>query len=285
MPAPVCNAFTVDLEDWYHGLTSTNRQPETWPKLESRVVQNTGRLLTLLAEYEIRATFFALGRVAERFPGLVRQIASDGHEIGVHGHTHRTIRDLTPAQFAAELDRSLEVLRPLASEPIIGHRAPYFSIERSTLWALEVLAERGFVYDSSVFPTRNMLYGYPDAPRQPYKVAARTRELLEFPLSTVRVAGVTLPVAGGFYGRAMPGVVTRWAVQRLNAQGMPAILYVHPWELDTGQRFDRVTARERVTHYSGRRTLETKLRRLFTDFEFGSLSDIIDVESTRVIAL
>jgi polysaccharide deacetylase family protein (PEP-CTERM system associated) len=279
------NAFTVDLEDWYHGLTRTNRQPRVWPRLESRVVQNAKHLLALLAEYEIKATFFVLGKVAERYPDLIRQIGSAGHEIGVHGYAHRTIRDLTPAEFAAEIDRSLAVLQPLTPERIIGYRAPYFSIDRSTLWALGILAERGFVYDSSVFPTRNMLYGYPDAPRRPYQVKTQTRVLIEFPLSTIQLAGLTLPVAGGFYGRTIPGTLMRWAIRRLNAKGAPAIIYVHPWELDTGQRYSQVTPRERVTHYHGRRGLEKKLRRLFVSFSFTPLRDTIDIECTQRIEL
>ncbi len=270
------NAFTVDLEDWYHGLTSTNRQPHLWPELESRVVANTERLLDLLAVYDVRGTFFVLGKVAEQYPDLIRRVAAAGHEIGVHGYTHQVIHRLTPAEFAAEIDRSLALLRPLTPDPIIGHRAPYFSVNRSTLWALDILAERGFVYDGSVFPMRSMLYGYPDAPRRPYRVQTRTNTLVEFPASTVRVAGLTLPVAGGFYARAMPGALTQWAIRRLNAEGVPTIVYVHPWELDTGQRYSRVTPRERVTHYYGRSTTERKLLKLLSTFEFGPLSDLLD---------
>lgn len=278
----VRNAFTVDLEDWYHGLTSTNRQPHLWPGLESRVLANTERLLDLLAMYDVRATFFVLGKVAEQYPDLIRRVAAAGHEVGVHGYAHRKIHRLTADEFAAEIDRSLALLRPLTPDPIIGHRAPYFSIHSSTLWALDILAERGFVYDSSVFPTRNMLYGYPDAPRRPYRVQTRTRSLVEFPASTIRLAGMTLPVAGGFYSRAIPGAVTRRAIRRLNAEGSPAIVYVHPWELDTGQRYSRVTPRERITHYHGRGSLKAKLHRLLQDFHFAPLKELLGtVEGDR----
>lgn len=276
------NAFTVDLEDWYHGLTSTNRQPHLWPRLESRVVANTEHLLDFLAVHNVQATFFVLGEVAEQYPDLIRRVVAAGHEIGVHGYAHEDIRRLTPERFAAKLDRTLEVLASLVSQPIIGHRAPYFSIERSTLWALDILAERGFVYDSSVFPTRNMLYGYPDAPRWPHRVQTRICTLVEFPASTVQVAGLTFPVVGGFYARAMPGRLTRWAVRRLNSEGVPAIAYVHPWELDTGQRYSRVTPREQVTHYHGRHGLQAKLHQLFQDFEFGPLYDLLDLVDAPV---
>lgn len=269
------NAFTVDVEDWYHGLTSTNRQPHLWPRLESRVVGNTERLLELLATYDVRATFFVLGKVAEQYPDLIRRVAAAGHEVGVHGYAHRNIHRVTADEFAAEIDRSLELLRPLTPDPIIGHRAPYFSIDASTLWALDILAERGFLYDSSVFPTCNMLYGYPDAPHRPYRVQTRTYTLVEFPASTIRLAGMTLPVAGGFYSRVTPGPLTRWAIRRLNAEASPAIVYVHPWELDTGQRYSGVTPRERITHYHGRASLKAKLHRLLRNFEFAPLKELL----------
>ena len=277
---PVLNGFTVDLEDWYHGLTSTNRQPHLWPGLESRVVANTERLLHLLGAHDVRATFFVLGKVAEQHPDLVRQVAAAGHEIGAHGYAHEDIRRLTPERFAAELDRALEVLAPLVSQPIIGHRAPYFSINGQSLWALDVLRERGFHYDSSFFPTRNMLYGYPDAPRFPHRLG-EGNGLMEFPISTARLGGINWPFAGGFYMRVLPYTVIRPGIRQLNRQGQPAIIYVHPWELDTGQHYDRVTLRERVTHYHGRRSLEKKLRRLLADFDFAPLRDILDLERTR----
>jgi polysaccharide deacetylase family protein (PEP-CTERM system associated) len=270
------NAFTVDLEDWYHGLTSTNRRPHVWPELESRVVASTERLLALLKACKVQATVFVLGKVAERYPDLVRRVADDGHEIGVHGFAHADIRHMTPERFADELDQALEVLAPLVHEPIIGHRGPYFSINRDSLWALEVLRERGFRYDSSFFPTRSLLYGYPEAPRWPHRIGNGSG-LVEFPISTVRVGRFNWPVAGGFYTRALPYGLIRRGIEGLNRQGHPAILYVHPWELDTRQRYNQVTLRERISHYYGRRGLAKKLRRLFTDFEFGPLRDMLDV--------
>jgi polysaccharide deacetylase family protein (PEP-CTERM system associated) len=275
MPTTERNAFTVDLEDWYHGLTSTNRRPESWSQCESRVVQNTERLLGLLAEHNVKATFFVLGKVAEQYPDLIRSIAAQGHELGVHGYAHRMVHRLTRDEFAAEIDQTLDVLRPLAHGPIIGHRAPYFSINGRSLWALDVLTEQGFRYDSSFFPTRNMLYGYPEAPRFPHQLDNGSG-LVEFPASTVRLAGVTWPISGGFYVRTWPYRVVRRAIQHLNGQGQPAILYMHPWELDTGQPMHAATLRERVTHYHGRRGLESKLRQLFQDFQFGPLQDLLD---------
>jgi polysaccharide deacetylase family protein (PEP-CTERM system associated) len=268
------NAFTVDLEDWFQGLTGTNPHPEKWESLESRVESNTDRLLALLAKHDVRATFFVLGRVAARHPDLIRRVDAAGHEIGVHGYWHSYVNKLSPQEFAAELDCTLDVLRPLVHKPILGHRAPYFSIDSSSLWALDVLEDRGFGYDSSFFPTRNQLYGYPDAPRFRHRPA--TNGLVEFPVSTARWAGMNWPIGGGFYVRALPYVVVRQGIRQINRQGQPAILYVHPWELDTGQRYSQVTARERITHYHGRRKLEAKLGRLFSEFEFTSLRHLLE---------
>jgi polysaccharide deacetylase family protein (PEP-CTERM system associated) len=271
----VVNAFTVDLEDWYQGLTSTNRQPERWTDYEARLVDNTARLLALLGEHGVRATFFVLGPVAEQYPDLVRQIDAAGHEIAVHGYWHQRVDRLTPGQFSAELDRVFQALSPLASQPVVGHRAPYFSIDRQSLWALEVLSKRGFRYDSSFFPTRNMLYGYPGAPRFPCRVGNKGG-LVEFPISTARWLGITWPMGGGFYVRALPYSVIRAGIRQLNRQGQPAILYVHPWELDTEQDYRKVTLRERVSHYYGRHGLEKKLGRLFGEFVFSPLRELVD---------
>jgi polysaccharide deacetylase family protein (PEP-CTERM system associated) len=267
------NAFTVDLEEWFQGLTSTNRQVAKWDEYESRVVSATHLLLGILREHDVRATFFTLGHVADRHPALMETICADGHELGIHGYYHRFVYRLTPAEFEAEITRSIEAVMRVNGEVPQGHRAPYFSVNASTPWAFEVLARNGLRYDSSVFPTRNMLYGFPGAPRLPYWMAEH--RLWELPASTVRWAGRTWPMSGGFYVRALPYAVTRWAIQRLHQTGEPAILYIHPWELDLGQRYRQVTPRERLTHYHGRRGLATKLHRLLSDFRFGPMRDLV----------
>jgi polysaccharide deacetylase family protein (PEP-CTERM system associated) len=276
----IANAFTVDLEDWFQGLTSTNPDPQKWHLYEARLQANVERLLAFFDKHDVRVTFFVLGHVADQYPDLIRRIDRAGHEIGVHGYWHRMVHQFTPEHWAAELDRALNALAPLVSQPIIGHRAPYFSINDRSLWALDVLWEKGFRYDSSFFPTRNMLYGYPRAPRFPQPVGTGGG-LIEFPISTVRWGGVNWPIGGGFYVRALPYCIVRAGIRQINRQGQPAIMYLHPWELDTGQRYRSVTPRERVTHYYGRRRLGKKLESLFTDLKFVSLRTLMDSEYAR----
>lgn len=268
------NALSVDLEDWYQGLTSTNPNARAWPTFESRVVENTGRLLDILAEHRVLATFFVLGYVAHDFPELVARIRSEGHEIAAHGYYHRRIYELTRDEFGSEIDRTIAAIEPIISEPIVGHRAPYASITEGCLWALELLEERGFLYDSSIFPTKNMLYGFPTAPRFPY-CPIPGKPFVEFPLSTVRLAGLKIPIAGGFYLRTLPYWFIKWAIKRIHREGHPAVIYIHPWEFDLDQPRPRVTPRERVTHYHGRATLRHKLHRLLQDFRFAPLKDLL----------
>jgi len=273
MGGPPFNAFTVDLEEWFQGLTSTNRQVERWEQLESRVVYATHLLLDILRQYQVRATFFTLGHVADRQPALMDAICADGHELGIHGYYHRFVNRLTPAEFESEVGQSIEAVMRVNGIRPKGHRAPYFSINATTPWAFDVLAQHGLTYDSSVFPTRNMLYGFPGAPRVPYQVASGA--LWELPASTVKWAGKVWPMSGGFYVRALPYTVTRRALRRLQNAGEPAVLYIHPWELDLGQHYNQVTPRERITHYFGRRGLAAKLHRLFREFRFGPMSELV----------
>ena len=270
------NAFTVDLEDWFQGLTSTNPLVERWPTFESRVVPATEVLLDILRAHRVQATFFVLGYVADQHPGLIERVRADGHEIGIHGYWHRFVDRSTPDEFAQDLERSIRAVEGITGEVPLGHRAPYFSINGGTPWAFDLLQAQGLRYDSSVFPARSMLYGFPGAPRFPHRLNGHT--LMEFPLSTVRLGGINWPIAGGFYLRAWPYAFIRWGISRLNRQGQPGIIYVHPWELDLGQGYDQVTRRERVTHYYGRRRMEGKLHRLFTDFHFCPLRTLLGEE-------
>jgi polysaccharide deacetylase family protein (PEP-CTERM system associated) len=288
------NALTVDLEDWYQGLTSTSRHLERWPSYEDRVVESTQKLLALLDRAAVRATFFVLGYVADEFPGLVRSVAEAGHEIALHGYHHRLISHLTRDELRADLLRGRAAVESASGQQVTGFRAPMFSINRATLWALELLLEMGFRYDSSLFPTRNMLYGFPGAPRFPYRpfvalgdldratisgnaesgAGPHPWEFVEFPPSTVRLFGINWPVAGGFYTRLLPYPLLRSALRRLNREGHPAILYVHPWEFDPDQPRPHPTPRERLTHYSNLHLTESKWSALLRDFCFAPLRDL-----------
>jgi polysaccharide deacetylase family protein (PEP-CTERM system associated) len=269
------NAFTVDLEDWFQGLTSTNPRVDAWPTFPSRVVAMTTRLLKILDTSKVKATFFILGHVADHHPELLQTIRDAGHEIGVHGYYHRFVNRLTRDEFAKEIDLSLDAISRAAGVTARGHRAPYFSIDRRTPWALDVLRERGLRYDSSFHPTRNMLYGYPDAKREPH-LADKDSRFVEFPVSTIRLRGQNFPFAGGFYLRTLPYPIVRWSIRQLHREGLPAILYTHPWELDLEQPPQKVTPRERITHYFGRGTLRAKFEHLLSDFRFVPLSDFLE---------
>lgn len=272
------NAFSVDLEDWFQGLTSTNTQTDRWPELESRVVAATKTLLALLREYDVQATFFTLGYIADHHPDLVAEVADAGHEIAVHGYWHRFVSRMTRDEFTEELDRATAALFKVTGERPLGHRAPYFSINAETLWAFDVLESRGFRYDSSVFPTRNMLYGYPEAPRFPHQIEGLN--IIEYPATTALFAGRKWPVAGGFYTRALPYNIISRGIRQVNQLGQPAILYIHPWELDSGQTYSEVTIRERLTHYHGRGGLRAKLEKLFSEFQFAPMRDLPAPDAT-----
>lgn len=269
------NALTIDLEDWYQGLTSTSRRIDQWPRFENRVVENTERILEILGQASVKATFFVLGYVADQFPNLIQRVADDGHEIALHGYHHQHVYRLTLDQFCRDVALGMEAVQQASGKKVIGFRAPMFSINGSTNWALQELCAMGFRYDSSVFPIRNFYYGNPNAPRHPYR-PLEGRAFMEFPLATVRIIGINWPVGGGFYVRTLPYQLIRAGIRHLNQEGQPAVMYVHPWELDLEQRYYQVTFRERITHYHGRTSLQNKLCRLIQDFDFAPLDKLLD---------
>jgi polysaccharide deacetylase family protein (PEP-CTERM system associated) len=222
----------------------------------------------------VQATFFVLGYVADKFPDLIRRVAEGGHEIGLHGYYHFRVDQSTSARFEEDLLRGKAVVEQACGAVLRGFRAPMWSINGKSLWALEILAREGFVYDASVFPTRNMLYGYPSAPRAPYYPLPE-EELIEIPMSTVKLCGLKLPISGGFYLRLLPYGVLKWGLRRINREGLPGIVYLHPWDLDPGQPLINPTPRERITHYYNLSTTERKLKRLLMDFSFAPMIEII----------
>lgn len=272
------NAMTVDVEEHFQvSAFAKVIDRETWATVPSRVVDNTSRLLDLFDECEVHGTFFVLGWVAKSHPPLVRAIADRGHEVASHGMSHRLAYEQTPAQFLDETSRSRKLLQDLSGQSVTGYRCASFSIDRRNLWALDVLAETGFEYDSSLFPIRHDRYGIPGAPRRIHRVRTPNGEtLIEVPPSTVRIGKLILPVAGGGYLRLLPAAVTRWAIRRLNDHDrMPAVIYVHPWEIDPGQPRIDVRATTRFRHYAGLEKTAGKLRDLMRRFRFGKMTDVI----------
>lgn len=227
---PLVHALSVDVEDWYN-VAVFHRSGRVVPPTAA-VVKNTERLLALIQEHDARATWFILGEVAEAFPGLVRELAQAGQELGVHGYHHHFIYTLCAREFREAIRRAKDAIEQSAGKAVLGHRAPAFSIRDSELWAFEVLAELGFQYDSSVFPFRGRRYGMPEAPLIPYQIQTRHGPLTEVPLSVLDLGSIRLPCCGGGYLRHFPLAYTRWAMKLLERRQRRAVLYLHPYEID-----------------------------------------------------
>jgi polysaccharide deacetylase family protein (PEP-CTERM system associated) len=273
---PLVNALTVDVEDYYHvsafdGLIDRAE----WRTFPSRVEAPTGRLLDLFDEAGVRATFFVLGWVADRHPGLVRAISAAGHEVGCHSYWHRLIYRQSRTEFREDLCRARDVLQAITGRRVTAYRAPSFSITRQSLWALDVLGEEGFTMDSSIYPTFHDRYGIPGAPLGPHCLRLPGGALWELPLTVCRRLGYPLPVGGGGYFRLYPYWLTRRCLHAINARGRPFVVYLHPWELDPGQPRLRAPWRARFRHYVGLRRTEARLARLLQDFALGTVSDVV----------
>lgn len=270
------NAFTVDVEDYFQvAALSSAVSRDSWTLRESRVEANTERLLRLLEERGVRATFFLLGWVAERQPELVRRIAAAGHEVACHGYSHQLVYRQSPKEFREETARAKHCLEDTLGQAVEGYRAASFSITRQSLWALDVLIDLNFGYDSSVFPIRHDLYGLPGARPEPHRIAAPSgRTIAEFPMSTARFMGVQIPVSGGGYFRILPYWLTRAGLKQINEQ-RPFAFYLHPWELDPRQPRVKVGALSQFRHYTGLERCEGRLRRLLGEFSFTSMHEVL----------
>jgi polysaccharide deacetylase family protein (PEP-CTERM system associated) len=272
------NALTVDVEDWYHVSAFADRiDPADWDSYAPRVCENTHRLLALFARHGVKATFFVLGWVAERQPALVREIASTGHEVACHGWSHQLVYSQDRDVFREETLRSKALLEDLLGAPVAGYRAASYSVTADSLWALDVLAEAGFEYDSSIFPVRHDRYGIPNSERWPHVMKTPSgAALVEFPLSTARWLGFSLPVAGGGYFRLYPYALTRAGLGSINRAGQPFIFYLHPWEVDPGQpRMSDVSWKSRFRHYTGLERCEGRLEQLLGDFELATCREVL----------
>jgi polysaccharide deacetylase family protein (PEP-CTERM system associated) len=273
----VVNAMSVDVEDYFQ-VSAFDRvvSRADWCSFQSRVVQNTHRLLDLFDEAGIRATFFVLGWVADRFPALVRRIASAGHEVASHGYNHQLLYSLTPEQLREDVRSAKSALENTIGAPVVGFRAPSYSVITSSLWALDILIEEGYLYDTSIFPIHHDRYGIPGAPRHLHRIERPHGTLWEMPASTVRLGRLNVPIAGGGYFRLLPYGWTRWGIRRVNrVEREPVVFYLHPWEIDPEQPRLNVGLPLRVRHYGGLRQTRDRLQRLFKDFRFDCVMAIL----------
>ena len=265
------NSITVDVEDYFHteAMAATLTRDQ-WGQMPSRVERSTRRVFELFATHDVQGTFFFLGWVAERFPGLVREAVQLGHEIGCHSYWHRLVYRLTPEEFREDTKRAKAVIEEAAGSRVFGYRAPSFSLVPGTEWASEILAELDFSYDSSVFPIKHDLYSNSDAVRTPHGIAGG--RLVEFPVTTLAIGHHNFPVGGGGYLRILPYGYTRWGLSRVNRKDkLRAVIYIHPWELDPEQPRLSAPARSRFRQYFGLGTTARKLERLLRDFRFAPM--------------
>ena len=274
MRTATVNALTIDVEDYFQvSAFAPYISRSEWDLRECRVERNVDLILAMLSSRDTKATFFTLGWVAERYPQLVRRIVTQGHELASHGYGHERASDLSRDAFFADVDRAKQLLEDVAGIAVHGYRAPSFSIGKSNLWAFDSLARAGYRYSSSIYPISHDHYGMPDAPRFAYQ--AHT-DLLEIPVTTLRLAGRNYPSSGGGYFRLLPYAISRWMLRQVNQRdGQPAIFYFHPWEIDVEQpRVAGIDAKTRFRHYVNIDRMPAKLERLLGDFSWGRMDQI-----------
>lgn len=287
------NYMTIDVEDYFHVSAFEDQSPPaSWGTRESRVKRNTDIVLGLLDERGVKATFFILGWVAERFPGLVRAIVANGHEIASHGYLHQRVALQDRETYRQDIRRGKGILEDRAGAPVVGYRAPSYSITRRTAWAFDELLEAGFRYDSSIFPMKHDFYGIPDWPRfggyavkreNVWAAADRIEEhdsaIAELPITTLRIGRFNLPIAGGGYFRLLPYGVTRWGLNRINRdERQPFVFYLHPWEFDPRQpRMEGASMKSRFRHYLNLDKTEKRFSRLLADFDFQPIVEGLDL--------
>ena len=275
---PIQNALTVDVEDYFHvSAFAKNIDRRDWDSYPLRVEQNTRRLMDIFDEAQVKATFFVLGWVAERNRDLINDIAERGHEVACHGYSHQLVYNQTPEVFREETIRAKSLLEDIVQAPVRGYRAASYSITRNSLWAVPVLAQHGYTYDSSIFPVRHDRYGIPGAREVPHNMRTPLgHTLVEFPLSTAKILHYKLPVAGGGYFRLYPYRLTRAGLRQVNSHQQPFIFYLHPWEIDPDQPRIDAGWLSRFRHYNNLEKCESRLRRLLQDFRFDTAWRVLD---------
>lgn len=275
-PQPVINAMTVDVEDYFQvSAFESNIERRQWDSLPHRVEENTNRILDLFDSRQVKATFFTLGWVAERYPAMVRRIVDNGHELASHGYQHIRVTEQTPDEFRRDIKLSRQILEDIGGQPIIGYRAASYSIGAKNLWALEVLQEEDFLYSSSIYPVRHDLYGMPEAPRFAFN-PENAPALLEIPISTFPLFGRNFPCGGGGFFRLYPYAVSKWAYRYLNSKDrQPGIFYFHPWEIDAEQpRQENLNFKSRFRHYLNLDKMSKRLDNLLNDFVWDTMRNV-----------
>jgi polysaccharide deacetylase family protein (PEP-CTERM system associated) len=280
----VRNALSVDVEDWFQvGAFESVITRDSWPSRECRVERNTDAVLKLFDDADIKATFFTLGWVAERYPHLMRRIVGAGHEIASHGYGHDRVFNFTASEFSADLERSRKLIEDTSGAMVTGYRAPSFSIDQRTPWAHEILAEQGYTYSSSVAPIKHDHYGWATAPRFAFRPVAGS-DFLEIPVTTAMLGSKRLAAGGGGFFRLLPYAFSRWAIRQVNQEDLrPAVIYFHPWEIDPEQpRVANAPIKSKLRHYSRLDAMAGKLRRLAGEFQWERLDQIVAREAARI---
>ncbi len=268
------NALTIDVEEYFcYAYPGEEFSCDRWGELESRAVPHTLETLRILELHDIRATFFVLGWVAEREPFLIREIIDRGHEVGSHGYAHKLVFEQSPQEFRDDVQRSIDLIGDITGEMPVGYRAPSFSINDQCLWALDIVADLGFRYDASIFPIRLRHYGANGIAKSPQRLQ---NGVWEFPATTIQFGGIELPFGGGGYFRLYPFAVTRWATHRLNAEGRPALVYLHPWELDPNPPHRPNSRLRRFQHTVNLSKTRSRLLHLCAEFEFAPIGKVLD---------
>jgi polysaccharide deacetylase family protein (PEP-CTERM system associated) len=275
-PKAMVNAMSVDVEDYFQvSAFESHIDRSQWDSLPHRVEQNTQRILDIFDQHRVKATFFTLGWVAERYPQLIRRIVDDGHELACHGYQHTRVTEQTPEQFRQDLRISKQILEDLGGQPIVGYRAASYSIGAQNLWALQILEEEGFHYSSSIYPVKHDLYGMPNAPRFAFR-PDNAPKLLEIPITTLNFLGRNMPCGGGGFFRLYPYQFSKWAYRYINAnEKQPGIFYFHPWEIDPGQpRQLNLSFKTRFRHYLNLGRTQNRLNRLLDDFAWDTMKNV-----------
>ncbi len=280
------NLLTVDLEEWFVVEALQGRFTfKDWPDLPSTIARNTRKLLSIFDQHSVRATWFILGWCAERHPELIREIVAAGHEVACHSYSHTMVSKMNPEQFRSDTSKAIEIISRAGGITLKGYRAPTWSITDEQAWAFEILAELGFEYDSSIFPIKHDIYGMPKGPTDTFRMSFEDNKYLwEVPASTLRFMGRNIPLGGGGYLRHSPYWYTRWCIKKLNKQGRPAIVYMHPWEVDENlPRVEGLSARQQFRTYGSTDTFKIKLNKLLSEFRFTGMYEYLKASSMRKI--